>query len=360
MICGCLREFETVRGLRMHGEKCTEATTVLSLHDEAQRAVSAAATRVAQRSFDKLQTSLRRKRARQLKGLSPVEEEEEEEEPTSHQLASQHALNNLVEELLQEGGAAAEEAQPPQQRRLPDTGSDTGSDIAPEKKRTRADLAPPRRREIVTSDFLALAELAADKEKTARNKALRRMVEFYGTPEGPIIPKPLVQFVLGDRVLLSRRVADALAHAWGNLNPLQRERLHDLCQRPKEAGCVKFFVSSTTKREVFLLVEPLAQAILRAEVEEHEADGAHFSLVDLEKAERIEDLKHIFKPQKKSAPTCFRCGKEGHVKRNCPLSASAARAPTSVKSGKSSVVCFLCGEAGHFKKNCPKRNTDQK
>lgn len=40
---------------------------------------------------------------------------------------------------------------------------------------------------------------------------------------------------------------------------------------------------------------------------------------------------------------CYKCGGEGHTKRNC-----LKLNPTT---------CFLCGVEGHVKKDCPKLNT---
>mmetsp|Transcript_4251 Transcript_4251/g.6333 ORF Transcript_4251/g.6333 Transcript_4251/m.6333 type:complete len:440 (+) Transcript_4251:58-1377(+) len=53
------------------------------------------------------------------------------------------------------------------------------------------------------------------------------------------------------------------------------------------------------------------------------------------------DLYRFAAPQIRGRKTCFRCGKEGHISKDCPL--------------RTMPKCFVCGSTEHILKDCPRR-----
>jgi hypothetical protein len=67
--------------------------------------------------------------------------------------------------------------------------------------------------------------------------------------------------------------------------------------------------------------------------------------------------------------TCYGCGKEGHIKRNCPTGTKKHKAKTKVRiavaqsekfanpktNHTGGQICYNCNQPGHIKKDCPQR-----
>ncbi|GJT20290.1 putative reverse transcriptase domain-containing protein, partial [Tanacetum coccineum] len=65
-----------------------------------------------------------------------------------------------------------------------------------------------------------------------------------------------------------------------------------------------------------------------------------------------------FKRHNVCAPKCTNCKRNGHLAQDCrsqPAAANNQKAPGANQRG---VTCFKCGAQGHFKRDCPKLNNN--
>ena len=68
--------------------------------------------------------------------------------------------------------------------------------------------------------------------------------------------------------------------------------------------------------------------------------------------------------RRKQVDECFKCGKAGHIARNCWKSTDnfdqrENDSKQEVKSAEPAprLTCYSCGELGHYKSNCPKQKS---
>ncbi|UYV63390.1 hypothetical protein LAZ67_2003939, partial [Cordylochernes scorpioides] len=73
---------------------------------------------------------------------------------------------------------------------------------------------------------------------------------------------------------------------------------------------------------------------------------------------RLERLEETGRPGRRSARPCFRCGRYGHLKRQCTR---LERLEETGRPGRRSAgPCFRCGRHGHLKRQCTVRLPDQR
>jgi len=71
-------------------------------------------------------------------------------------------------------------------------------------------------------------------------------------------------------------------------------------------------------------------------------------------SDRISDHRNRSPNDRMSGVSCYNCGEDGHMSRDCPNERKARRhSDRDSDDRRGPVTCYNCGEEGHMSRECP-------